>query len=135
MRDHDGVTPVSRCRIQQLPNQFSSRFLFRAGKFIKNREILRWRPFVERQFPSVDAPAIRARQHLADRNPQALERRTDFPGFSLSPFVEIPLARAISIVVGSLSRNEAICRHVANQDNEPAFLERLDERSPLQQRL
>ena len=135
MRDHDGVTPVGWCRIQQLPNQLSSRFFFRSGKLIKDREILRCRPFAESEFPGVDASAIRAGQHRTDRNPQTLECCTDVPGFLLSPFIEIPLARAILIIAGSLSGYKAVCRHVAKQDNEPAFPERLDERPPLQARL
>jgi hypothetical protein len=32
--------PVGRCRIEQLPNQLSSRFFFGAGKFIEDREIV-----------------------------------------------------------------------------------------------
>ena len=63
-----------------------------------------------------------------------LECRADIPGFLLSLLVEVSLARAISIVVGSLPGDKAICRHVAKQDDEPAFLERLDKRLTLQQR-
>jgi len=135
MRDHDSVTPVSGERIQQLSNQLSSRFFLGAGKFIEDREIIRGRPFAEGKLPGIDAPAIRTRQHRAYRNPQALERRTDILGFSPTPFVEVSLARTISIFVSSLSGNKAVCRHVAKQDNKPAFPERLDQRPPLQARL
>ncbi len=135
MRDHDGVAAIGWCRIQQLPNQFSSRFFFRARKFIEDRKVFRRRPFAEGKFPGIDASAERAGQHRADGNPQAFERRTDIPGLLPSPFVEISLACTIPIVVSALWRNKAVCRHVAHQDDEPALLERLDERLALQQRL
>ena len=135
MRNHDGVTPIGRCGIQQLPNQLSSRLFFRAGKFIEDREILRCRPLAEGQFSCFDASTIRAGQHRAYRNPQGLERRTDISGFLPSRFVEISLTRAIPIVVGALSRNKAVCRHVTHQDDEPPLLERPDELLPLQLRL
>ena len=135
MSDHDGVTPLDRCRIQQSPNQLSPRFFFQAGKFVKNRKVLRRCSFAEGKLPGVNASAIRAGQYRADRNPQALERRADVSGFTSSPFIEISLARAISIVVSALPRNKALGRHMAHQDDEPPFSERLDELPPLQQRL
>jgi len=102
VRDHDGVTSIGRRCIEQLPNQLSHRFFFWGGEFIKDREILRRCPFAEGELPGIDASAIRAGQHRANRNVQALECHTNVLGRLPPLFVEISLARAILVVVGSL---------------------------------
>ncbi len=108
MRNHDGVTPIGRRRIQQFSNQLSLRFSFRSRNFIEGREILQWCPFTKGKLPGVDASAVRAGQHRADRNSQALECRTDASGFLPSPFVEISLVRATPIAMDALFRNKAV---------------------------
>ena len=135
MRDHDGVASIARRCIEQLPNQLSPRFFFWGGEFIKDREILRRRPFAEGELPGVDASAIRAGHHRANRNIQALECHTDVLGRLPPLFIEISLARAILVVVSALAGDIAVRRHMAHQNHEPALPERLDEFRPLQTRL